>query len=144
MPKPFATKPLLDSKQAKATHSILYSTRCMNYNSTTKCMTNKIQMPISIRLSPDQERQLNEEARISRKTRSDLVREAVGDYLTRREKARMIEAMKTAAQDLYSNAKTVEHDQQIQTDFDNVDDTLKEIESEEQAHDPSVQTRWWK
>ena len=107
-------------------------------------MTNKIQMPISIRLSPDQERQLIEEARISRKTRSDLVREAVGDYLTRREKARTIEAMKTAAQDLYGNAKTVKHDQQIQTDFDNADDTLKEIESEEQARDPSRQTRWWK
>lgn len=90
-------------------------------------------MAISIRLSDELERKLKEEARISRKNRSEVVREAVGEYLTRKERDRLIEEMKAAAQVLYSDPELVRHEAEIQADFDAVDDSLAQIEAEERA-----------
>jgi len=39
---------------------------------------------ISVRLPPDIEQGLEEEARLAERNRSDLVREALGEYLTQR------------------------------------------------------------
>ncbi|HSH27688.1 MAG TPA: ribbon-helix-helix protein, CopG family, partial [Wenzhouxiangella sp.] len=49
---------------------------------------------ISVRLPPDIERELEEEARRTGRNRSVLVREAVGEYLTRKERERLIAEMK--------------------------------------------------
>jgi metal-responsive CopG/Arc/MetJ family transcriptional regulator len=100
-------------------------------------------MSISIRLPEDLEQKLEKEVRISRRNRSDVVREAVGEYLTRREKERLIEEMKAAARVLYSDPEVVRHEQQIQADFDAVDDSLKQIEAEERAVGEDRDEPWW-
>ena len=100
-------------------------------------------MSISIRLPDDLEKKLKEEVRISRRNRSDVVREAVGEYLTRKEKERLIEEMKAAARVLYSDPEVVRHEQQIQADFDAIDDSLKQIEEEERAVGEERDEPWW-
>ncbi|MDA3934755.1 MAG: ribbon-helix-helix protein, CopG family [Gammaproteobacteria bacterium] len=98
---------------------------------------------ISIRLPPDIEQGLENEARLSERNRSDLVREAVGEYLTRRQKERLIEEMRQAARALYSNPEAVAEMQQIQVDFDSVDTTLERIEAEERAAGIDPDEKWW-
>jgi metal-responsive CopG/Arc/MetJ family transcriptional regulator len=100
-------------------------------------------MPISIRLSDELEKQLAEEARISRKNRSDLVGEAVGEYLARKEKERLIEEMRAAARVLYSDPEFLRHEAEIQSDFDAVDDGLRHIEAEERAAGADPNKPWW-
>lgn len=100
-------------------------------------------MTISIRLPDELERKLEKEARISRKNRSEVVREAVGEYLTRREKERLIEEMKAAARVLYSDPALVQHEAEIQADFDAVDDSLEQIEAEERAAGAEPDEPWW-
>jgi len=50
---------------------------------------------VSIRFSDDLEARLDDEARRAGKKRSEVVREAVAEYITRREHARMLAAMAT-------------------------------------------------
>jgi len=98
---------------------------------------------ISVRLPPDIERGLEEEARRTERNRSDLVREAVGEYLTRKERERLINEMKGAAQALYSNPGAVAEAREIQQDFEAVDTTLEQIEAEERAAGIDPDEKWW-
>jgi|GEM_PF-400305 len=98
---------------------------------------------ISIRFPESIGKQLDEEARFSDRSRSDLVREAVGEYLTRRQKERRIEAMSRAARDLYSNAETGADARRIQEDFDAVDTGQRAIENEERAAGIDPDEKWW-
>lgn len=98
---------------------------------------------ISVRLPPDIEKGLEEEARLTERNRSDLVREAVGEYLTRRQKERIIEEMRRAATALYSNPEAVAEAREIQEDFDSVDTTLEQIEAEERAAGIDPDKKWW-
>lgn len=98
---------------------------------------------ISVRLPPDMERGLEEEARRSDRNRSELVREAVGEYLTRKERERLIAEMKAAARTLYSNPEAASEAREIQDDFDAVDTTLEQIEAEERAAGIDPAEKWW-
>lgn len=98
---------------------------------------------ISIRLPEDIERQLNEEARFSDKNRSELVREAVGEYLTRRQKERQISEMKNAARALYTDSEAAAEARRIQLDFDAVDSTEQQIEAEERTAGIDPHQKWW-
>lgn len=98
---------------------------------------------LSVRLPEDVEQRLEQEARLAGRNRSDLVREAVGEYLTRRERDRLIEEMKLAARVLYSDPEIVRHEQEIQADFDAIDDSLEKIEAEERAAGGSPDEPWW-
>lgn len=98
---------------------------------------------ISVRLPPDIEKGLEEEARLTERNRSDLVREAVSEYLTRRQKERIIEEMRQAATALYSNPEAVAEAREIQEDFDSVDTTLEQIEAEERAAGIDPDEKWW-
>jgi len=98
---------------------------------------------ISIRLPEDIEQQLNEEARFSDKNRSELVREAVGEYLTRRQKERLIAEMKNAARALYADSEAAAEARRIQQDFDAVDTTQQQIEAEERAAGIDPDKKWW-
>ncbi len=100
-------------------------------------------MTVSIRLPDDLERKLAEEVRISQRNRSEVVREAVGEYLSRRERERQIEEMKAAARLLYSDPEIVRHEQKIQADFDAIDDCLEKIEAEERAAGTDLDETWW-
>lgn len=98
---------------------------------------------ISVRLPPDIERGLEEEARRTDRNRSDLVREAVGEYLTRKERERLINEMKAAARALYSNPEAAAEAREIQNDFEAVDTTLEQIELEERAACIDPDEKWW-
>jgi len=98
---------------------------------------------ISIRLPEDIEQQLNEEARFSDKNRSELVREAVGEYLTRKQKERLITEMKNAATALYADSEATAESRQIQQDFDAVDTTQQQLETEERAAGIDPDKKWW-
>lgn len=98
---------------------------------------------ISVRLPPEMERGLEEEARRSDRNRSELVREAVGEYLTRKERERLIAEMKAAARTLYSNPEAGREAREIQDDFDAVDTSLEQIEAEERAAGIDPAEKWW-
>ncbi|MDT8439824.1 MAG: ribbon-helix-helix protein, CopG family [Wenzhouxiangellaceae bacterium] len=98
---------------------------------------------ISIRLPPEIEQSLAEEARLTERNRSELVREAVGEYLTRRQKERVIEQMRAAARALYSNPEASAEMHQIQGDFDAADTSLDRIEAEERATGIDPDEKWW-
>ncbi|MEE4640002.1 MAG: ribbon-helix-helix protein, CopG family [Wenzhouxiangella sp.] len=96
---------------------------------------------ISVRLPPDVEKGLEDEIRLSARSRSDLVREAVSEYLARRQKERIIEDMRQAARMLYSHSR--EKDDGIATAEQGVSDWLESIEREEQASGINPDEKWW-
>ena len=96
---------------------------------------------ISVRLPPEIERNLEEEARLAGRNRSDVVREAVGEYLTQKQKERIIEEMRGAARALYSNPAAVREGSEIAEE--GLEDWLKSIEREERAAGIDPDERWW-
>ena len=96
---------------------------------------------ISVRLPHEIERDLEEEARLTRRNRSDVVREAVGEYLTRKHKERIIDEMRQAAKALYSNPDAVREGSEIAEA--GVEDWLKNIEREERAAGIDPDEKWW-
>lgn len=96
---------------------------------------------ISVRLPPEIERGLEEEARRTDRNRSDLVREAVGEYLTRKERERLINEMKAAARALYSNPEAVREGLEIAEE--GLEDWLESIEREERAAGIDPDEKWW-
>lgn len=96
---------------------------------------------ISIRLPPDIEQGLENEARLSDRNRSDLIREAVGEYLTRRQKQRIIEEMTKAARVLYSDPVALRAG--IIMAEEGLEDWLDNIEREERAAGIDPDEKWW-
>lgn len=87
------------------------------------------------------ERSLEEEARRAGRNRSAVVREAVGEYLARKEKERLIDEMKAAARTLYSNPGAVR--ESIEIAEEGLDDWLESIEREERAAGIDPDEKWW-
>lgn len=96
---------------------------------------------ISVRLPPDIEQSLAEEARITERNRSDLVREAVGEYLTRKHKERLIGEMTQAAKALYSNPEAVREG--VEIGEEDLESWLEGIEREERAAGVDPNEKWW-
>lgn len=97
----------------------------------------------SIRLPEQVKRALEREIEISGKNRSDLVREAIGEYLTHRERERFMAEMIAAAKALYSDPDAVEEAREIQEDFDAVDTAIDRLEEEERAAGIDPNEKWW-
>ena len=96
---------------------------------------------LSVRLPVGVERRLDKEAEITGRNRSDLVREAVGQYLTQRERDRMIEEMKQAARVLSSDPDTVRESRQLAEE--GLEDWVESIEREERAAGADPDEKWW-
>jgi len=96
---------------------------------------------ISVRLPPEIERDLEEEARLTKRNRSDVVREAVGEYLTIKQKTRMIDAMHEAARALYANPDAARAG--IENAEEGLQDWLQSIEREERAAGMDPDAKWW-
>lgn len=96
---------------------------------------------ISVRLPPEIEKGLEEEARLTARNRSDLVREAVGEYLTRRQKERIIDQMRQAARALYSDSEAVQEGRERAEE--GLEDWLESIEREERDAGIDPDERWW-
>jgi len=98
---------------------------------------------ISVRLPPEIERGLEEEARISARNRSDLVREAVGEYLSQRQRQRAINEYAEEMRRAYTDPEYAEEMRRIQQDFDEVDKSIEMIETEERAAGINPDEKWW-
>jgi len=92
---------------------------------------------ISVRLPAQVERALDEEAELSQRNRSELVREAVGEYLDRRRRQRQLEEMKAAARMAYTEPSLRAAEQRMQADFDAADG-LDEADDVQAPESP-----WW-
>ena len=96
---------------------------------------------ISVRLTGDIEKGLEREAELTGQTRSDLVREAVGQYLTQRERDRLIEEMKKAARALSSNPDAVKESREMAEE--GLEDWVESIEREEREAGIDPDEQWW-
>lgn len=96
---------------------------------------------ISVRLTPETEQGLEQEARLTERNRSDVVREAVGEYLARKQKQRMIEEMTEAARALYADPDARREAMEIAEE--GLDDWLESIEREEREAGIDPDQKWW-
>lgn len=96
---------------------------------------------LSTRLPEEMERNLEYETRISGKRRSEVVREAIGEYLAHRERERFMAEMIAAAKALYSDPEAVEEGLEIAEE--GLDEWLEDIEREERAAGIDPDEKWW-
>jgi metal-responsive CopG/Arc/MetJ family transcriptional regulator len=97
---------------------------------------------LSIRFPEDLERKLSEEARLAHKGRSELVREAVQEYVRRREEQRFMNEMVTEMQAWLGDDAARQASYELSEDMPDDDlDSLIQAEREAGA-DPDE--RWWK
>jgi len=78
---------------------------------------------------------------LTERNRSDLVREAVGEYLARRQRDRLIDQMRLAARALYSDPDAVREG--IEISEEGIEDWLESIEREERTAGIDPDQRWW-
>ncbi len=90
---------------------------------------------LSLRIPDDLDRRLEEEASREHKSRSELVREAVADYLVRKEKERFLSDFVAEARAGYRNAAILQDAQTIADAF---------LPVENEALDPPPEEKWWK
>lgn len=98
---------------------------------------------LSVRLPEEVEEGLEREAEIAHRSRSDLVREAIGEYVTRKERDRYIAKMTEAARALYSDPATRTEDREIQADLDAIDHSIDHIKAEERSAGIDPNEKWW-
>ena len=98
---------------------------------------------LSVRLPDEIDRDLDREAEISGKSRSDLVREAVGEYLTRKDRDRFMDDMVRAVKALNSAPDALKDARVIPADFDAIDNTINLIEAQERAAGIDPSEKWW-
>lgn len=96
---------------------------------------------LSVRLPEGIEQRLDREAERTGRNRSDLVREAVGQYLTQKERDRMIEEMKEAARVLSSDPDAVRASRELAEE--GLEDWIESIEREERAAGADPYEKWW-
>ena len=90
---------------------------------------------LSLRIPDDLDKQLEEEASRENKSRSELVRDAVADYLARKEKERFLGDFVAEARAGYANADIRQDAQAIADDF---------LPVENETLDPPTDEKWWK
>ena len=91
---------------------------------------------LSLRIPDDLDKQLEEEASRENKSRSELVRDAVADYLARKEKERFLRDFVAEARAGYAKAELRQDAQAIADDFLTVEN--------ETLDSPADDDRWWK
>lgn len=96
---------------------------------------------LSTRLPEEMERDLEYESKVSGKSRSEVVREAIGEYLTRQERERFMAEMIAAAKALYSDPEAREEGLEIANE--GLDEWLEDIEREERAAGIDPDEKWW-
>ncbi|AGA34468.1 CopG domain protein DNA-binding domain protein [Thioalkalivibrio nitratireducens DSM 14787] len=92
---------------------------------------------------PDKiEKRLADEAHIAGRARSELVLEALTDFLARRERERFMTAMVAAARTLAADPEAMSESQEIADDLAN--DGLDSVIEAECATGVESQTKWWR
>lgn len=94
---------------------------------------------ISVRLPEDIEAQLTHEAELEGKARSEVAREAIAEYLARKERERFMAEMVAEARAAYSNEAIRQEAREIAEEFLPV-----ENEALDQATTGESEEKWWK
>ena len=97
---------------------------------------------LSVRLPPEVTGELDREAELSGKSRSDLVREAVGEYVTRKQRERLVSELAEEMRRAYADAGTRRESLVLATDT--AADGLAQIVADEVAAGFKPSERWWK
>ena len=95
----------------------------------------------SIRLPDDLNRKLAREARRARKSRSELARDVLADFIRRREEEEFLAALKRAAEVLA--ADTTARREGLRIAEEGLGDWLAGIEVEERAAGVDPEAKWW-
>ncbi len=94
---------------------------------------------ISVRLPDELEAQLTHEAEIEGKPRSEVAREAIAEYLARREKERFMAEMVAEARAAYGQEAVRQEARDIAEDF-----LAIEGETADQSDEAKPGEKWWK
>ncbi|KAF0103699.1 MAG: CopG family transcriptional regulator [bacterium] len=97
---------------------------------------------ISLRLPDDFDTRLEEEARLEGKTRSEIARQAIAEFLERREKERFMAEMVAAAQALAADPAARREALELANDL--VDEGLDAIIASEIAAGINPDEKWWR
>ena len=102
---------------------------------------------LSIRLPEDLDRQLEKEAKLSHKKRSELVRDALAEYLRKRERDRFMAELVAEARAAHAAAAIRREALQIEEEFLPLDNEALDIAEERKPGDPwpeELGEKWWK
>ena len=97
---------------------------------------------LSVRLPPDITRELDREAELCGKSRSDLVREAVGEYVTRQQRKRLLAQLASEMRNGYRDAAARRESLEIADST--AGDGLAAIVADELAAGLDPDEQWWK
>lgn len=97
---------------------------------------------LSIRFPDELERKLDEEARLAHKGRSELVREAVQEYVQRREKERFMQGMVEEMREWQGDEATRRESCELSDAMP--DDDLETLTRTEQDAGVDPNQRWWR
>lgn len=99
---------------------------------------------LSIRLPEALERQLQKEARKADKTRSELVRDIVADYLARVERERFMAELAQEARQGYADPKLRREALDLAEDFLPLENEALENAEGHAPDDSSPESPWWR
>lgn len=97
---------------------------------------------ISLRLPDDFDARLEEEARLEGKTRSEIARQAIAEFLERREKERFMAELVEEARRAY--AYPAIRKEALEIANDTVDDGLDQVIADERAAGIDPGEKWWR
>ena len=97
---------------------------------------------LSLRLPDEFDTRLEEEARLAGKTRSEIARQAIAEFLDRREKERFMAEMVAAARALAEDPEARRESLEIANEFP--DDDLDAIIASEVAAGIDPNEKWWR
>jgi len=97
---------------------------------------------LSIRLPDDLEAHLKAEAQLEGKSQSEVARQAIAEYLSRREKERFMAEMIAEMRTAYANPDIRREALEIAEDL--VDDGLDAIIADERAAGIDPDEKWWR
>lgn len=97
---------------------------------------------LSLRLPDDFDTRLEEEARLEGKTRSEIARQAIAEFLERREKERFMAEMVEEARRAYADPAIRKEALEIANDT--VDDGLDQVIADERAAGIDPGEKWWR
>lgn len=97
---------------------------------------------LSLRLPDDFDTRLEQEARLAGKTRSEIARQAIAEFLERREKERFMAEMVAAAQALAADPAARREALEMANDL--VDEGLDAIIASEIAAGIDPDEKWWR
>jgi predicted DNA-binding protein len=102
---------------------------------------------LSIRLPDSLDRQLQEEARLADKTRSELVRDIVAEYLVKQERDRFMSELAEEARRAYSDPEICREALEIAEDFLPLENEALDIAEGRKPGEPwpeETEEKWWR